>query len=170
RSEVKPVPAGFQQLPCLLPCLQGFSTPKLSCLCEHRSISTFVWPCYSSDVMVPNTTRIDHQRAFLSFLATLSRDIKIGLEGAPYTCEGHYFWGLNDILCGGLHQLSPVACAKSEALYRLMNLGKDSDDIKIGCHIYEELSTVFVLREQMCHGPGTAGLSHAIMLWESPTQ
>jgi len=84
-----------------------------------------------------------------SFLATLSRNIGIGLEGAPYARQGHSFGGLNVILCGDLHQFPPVACAKSEALYHPVNLAKDSDDAKIGRRIYEEFSTVVVLREQM---------------------
>jgi hypothetical protein len=84
-----------------------------------------------------------------SFLATLSRNIAIGLEGAPHAQEGHSFGGLNVILCGDLHQFPPVACAKSEALYHPVNLAKDSDDAKIGRRIYEEFSTVVTLREQM---------------------
>jgi len=84
-----------------------------------------------------------------SFLATLSRNIAIGLEGASYSRDGHSFGGLNVILCGDLHQFPPVACAKSEALYHPVNLAKDSDDAKIGRRIYEEFSTVVTLREQM---------------------
>jgi hypothetical protein len=84
-----------------------------------------------------------------SFLATLSRNIATGLEGAPYAPHGHSFGGLNIILCGDLHQFPPVACAKLEALYHPVNLAKDSDDAKIGRRIYEEFSTVVVLREQM---------------------
>jgi len=84
-----------------------------------------------------------------SFLATLSRNIAIGLEGAPYARDGHSFGGLNVILCGDLHQFPPVACAKLEALYHPVNLTKDSDDAKIGRRIYEEFLTVVTLREQM---------------------
>ena len=84
-----------------------------------------------------------------SFLATLSRNITVGVEGAPYARDGHSFGGLNVILCGDLHQFPPVACAKSEALYHPVNLAKDSDDAKIGRRIYEEFSTVVTLREQM---------------------
>jgi len=84
-----------------------------------------------------------------SFLATLSRNIGIGLEGAPYTNQDHSFGGLNVILCGDLHQFPSVACAKSQALYHPVNLVKDSDDAKVGRRIYEEFSTVVVLREQM---------------------
>ena len=84
-----------------------------------------------------------------SFLTTLSRNIAVGLEGAPYAPQGHSFGGLNVILCGDLHQFPPVACAKSEALYYPVNLAKGSDDAKIGRRIYEEFSTVVVLREQM---------------------
>ena len=84
-----------------------------------------------------------------SFLATLSRNISIGLEGSPYALQDRSFGGLNVILCGDLHQFPPVACAKSEVLYHPMNLAKDSDDAKVGRRIYEEFSTVVVLREQM---------------------
>ena len=84
-----------------------------------------------------------------SFLATLSRNITIGLEGTPCSHQDHSFGGLNVILCGDLHQFPPVACAKSEALYHPVNLAKDSDDSKIGRRIYEEFSTVVILREQM---------------------
>ena len=84
-----------------------------------------------------------------SFLATLSRNIAIGIEGAPGIPQGHSFGGLNVILCGDLHQFPPVACTKSEALYHPINLAKDSNDAKIGRRIYEEFSTVVVLREQM---------------------
>ena len=84
-----------------------------------------------------------------SFLATLSRNIAIGLEGSPYAARDHSFGGLNVILCGDLHQFPPVACAKSEALCYPVNLAKDSDDAKIGRRIYEEFSMVVVLREQM---------------------
>ena len=84
-----------------------------------------------------------------SFLATLSRNISIGLEGASYARDDRSFGGLNVILCGDLHQFPPVACAKSEALYHPVNPIKDSDDAKIGRRIYEEFSTVVILREQM---------------------
>ena len=84
-----------------------------------------------------------------TFLATLSRNIGIGIEGAPYAREGHSFGGLNVILCGDLHQFPPVACAKSEALYHPVVLAKDSDEAKIGRRIYEEFSTVVILHEQM---------------------
>ena len=84
-----------------------------------------------------------------SFLTTLSHNITIGLEGAPYVCDSHSFGGLNVILCGDLHWFPPVACTKSEALYHPVNLAKDSDEAKIGSRIYEEFSTVVTLREQM---------------------
>ena len=84
-----------------------------------------------------------------SFLATLSRNISIGLEDSPHARQSHSFGGLNVILCGDLHQFPPVACAKLEALYHPVNLAKDSDDMKIGRRIYEEFSMVVILREQM---------------------
>ena len=84
-----------------------------------------------------------------SFLATLSRNIGIGLEGTSYARNGHSFGGLSVILCGDLHQFPPVACPKSEALYHPVDLAKDSDDAKIGRRVYEEFSTVVILQEQM---------------------
>ena len=42
--------------------------------------------------------------------------------------------------------------------------------MKIGRCIYEEFSTVVNLQEQVCHGPGLAGLFRVIALWEGPTQ
>ena len=51
-----------------------------------------------------------------SFLAQLSQKISVDLEGAPGTPQCHSFRGLSVILCGDLHQILPVACAKPEAL------------------------------------------------------
>ena len=78
-----------------------------------------------------------------SFLATSSRNIAIGIEGAPGVSQRRSFGGperyLRD-LCGDLHRFPPVACAKSEILYYQINLTKDSDDAKVGLRIYEEFS------------------------------
>ena len=85
-----------------------------------------------------------------SFLATLlSRNVTVGLEGAPYAREGHSFGQLNVILCGDLHQFPPVACAKSEILYHPVNLTKYSGHARVGHRMYEDFSTVVTLREQM---------------------
>jgi hypothetical protein len=83
-----------------------------------------------------------------TFLATLSRNIAIGKEGSSGFQPGQSFGGLNVILCGDLHQFPPVACGKREALYYPINT-KDSMDAQIGRRIYEEFTTVVILKEQM---------------------
>ena len=57
-------------------------------------------------------------------------------EGALGTPQGHYFGGLDIVLCGDLHRIPPVACMKSGALCYPVNLVRDSDNAKIGCRIY----------------------------------
>jgi len=83
-----------------------------------------------------------------TFLATLSRNITIGMEGSSGFRPGQSFGGLNIILCGDLHQFPPVACGKREALYYPISM-KDPVDAQIGWHIYEEFTTVVILKEQM---------------------
>ena len=83
-----------------------------------------------------------------TFLATLSRNISVGMEGATGFQAGHSFGGLNVILCGDLHQFPPVACSKREALYYPLDM-KDSMDPQVGRQTYEEFSTVVILKEQM---------------------
>ena len=83
-----------------------------------------------------------------SFLASLSRNISIGMEGSQGYQREMSFGGLNVILCGDLHQFPPVACAKREPLYYPIS----SDDklaTQVGRKIYEEFSTVVILKEQM---------------------
>jgi hypothetical protein len=83
------------------------------------------------------------------FSTTLSRNVAIGLEGAPHGPRGRPFGGLNVIFCGDLHQFPPVACAKPETLYHPVNLTEDSDDAKIDRRIYEEFLMVVILWGQM---------------------
>ena len=83
-----------------------------------------------------------------TFLATLSRNISIGMEGTEGFQAGRSFGGLNVILCGDLHQFPPVACSKREALYHPLDT-RDSLDAQIGRQTYEEFSTVVILKEQM---------------------
>ncbi|TFK80876.1 hypothetical protein K466DRAFT_459022, partial [Polyporus arcularius HHB13444] len=80
-----------------------------------------------------------------SFLATLLRNIAIGLEGR----DEYGLTGLNIILCGDLHQFPPVAVAPSEALYKPIDLERDTPDRMLGRKLYEEFSTVVILKEQM---------------------
>ena len=83
-----------------------------------------------------------------TFLAKLSRNISVGMEGAKGFRTGHSFGGLNVILCGDLHQFPPVACGKREALYYPLDT-KDSVDAQVGRQTYDEFSTVVILKEQM---------------------
>lgn len=83
-----------------------------------------------------------------TFLATLSRNISIGMEGSEGFQQGTSFGGLNVILCGDLHQFPPVACGKRESLY--YPIGTDDKLMsQVGRRIYEEFSTVIILKEQM---------------------
>ncbi|KAI9057348.1 hypothetical protein FKP32DRAFT_1544355, partial [Trametes sanguinea] len=82
------------------------------------------------------------------FLALLSRNIAIGLEGAGLDPNAS-FGGINVILCGDLHQFPPIARKPAEALFRPANLATDDFLQLVGRRIYEEFTTVVVLREQM---------------------
>ena len=83
-----------------------------------------------------------------SFLAALSRNISIGMEGSQGFRQGMSFGGLNVILCGDLHQFPPVACRKRDPLYYPISVD-DPTDLQVGRKLYEEFSTVVILREQM---------------------
>jgi len=83
-----------------------------------------------------------------SFLATLSRNISIGMEGSRGFQRGMSFGGLNVILCGDLHQFPPVACGKREPLYYPIR-ADEPITLQVGRRIYEEFSTVVILQEQM---------------------
>jgi PIF1-like helicase len=83
-----------------------------------------------------------------TFLAKLSQNISIGMEGLSDRQSGSSFGGANVILCGDLHQFPPVAVSNSEALYWPINTQNDKMDTQIGRRIYEEFTTVVILREQ----------------------
>ncbi|KAF9781548.1 PIF1-like helicase-domain-containing protein [Thelephora terrestris] len=83
-----------------------------------------------------------------SFLAALSRNISIGMEGSQGFRQATSFGGLNVILCGDLHQFPPVACGKRESLYYPVSTD-DKLTSQVGRKIYEEFSTVIILKEQM---------------------
>ncbi len=86
-----------------------------------------------------------------TFLAQLSRNIGIGVEGEDGLDHDASFGGISVILCGDLHQFPPVACAHAEALFKTTDLERDLDrpDRVLGRRIYDEFSVVVVLREQM---------------------
>ncbi|KAJ7339305.1 hypothetical protein DFH08DRAFT_915798 [Mycena albidolilacea] len=79
------------------------------------------------------------------FLARLSRNISIGKGGL----STQSFGGINVIICGDFHQFSPVAVRPSEALFYPIDAAWDSLESKLGWTIYEEFSTVVILKEQM---------------------
>ncbi len=85
-----------------------------------------------------------------SFVARLARNIAIGMEGSGLDSD-QSFGGLSVILCGDLHQFPPVAVAAAEALYMPTVNERDLEkaDRVLGRKIYEEFTTVVVLKEQM---------------------
>ncbi|KAI0652107.1 hypothetical protein C8Q79DRAFT_875430, partial [Trametes meyenii] len=83
-----------------------------------------------------------------SFLALLARQIGIAMEGLGL--DGTYsFGGISVILCGDLHQFPPVARSPLEALFRPANLAADNEDRLLGRKIYEEFTTVVILKQQI---------------------
>jgi hypothetical protein len=90
----------------------------------------------------------EHSMISKSFLAKLSRHIGVG-KGADAKLD-QSFGGINVILCGDLHQFPPVATARQNALfYRDPPRVKDPTDAILGRQIYEEFTTVVILKEQM---------------------
>lgn len=60
------------------------------------------------------------------------------------------FRGVSVILCGDFFQFPPVACAPSEALYfPTTTVQRNQEDSQTGCTIFEEFTTVVILKEQM---------------------
>ena len=83
-----------------------------------------------------------------TFLAALSRNVSIGMEGSQGFRRGMSFGGLNVILCGDLHQFPPVACGKRDPLYYPISMDEPIA-YQVGRKIYEEFSTIVILQEQM---------------------
>jgi hypothetical protein len=80
------------------------------------------------------------------FLAHLSRNVAIGVAGSNGPSD-HSFGGINVILCGDLHQFPPVATSIHEALFHPPD-PSDSAESQLGYAIYQEFSTVVILKEQ----------------------
>jgi hypothetical protein len=79
-------------------------------------------------------------------LADLSKNISIG-KGRDV--NGRTFGGINVVLCGDFHHFPPVAGGPQEALYAASQPGVDTQEQLVGREIYEEFSTVVILKEQM---------------------
>ena len=77
-----------------------------------------------------------------TFFTRLLRNIALGLEKKGLT-------ELNIVLCGDLHQFPPVAVSTAEALYKPTDMEYDDADRMLGRKLYEEFSTVVILKEQM---------------------
>jgi ATP-dependent exoDNAse (exonuclease V) alpha subunit len=85
-----------------------------------------------------------------TFLSQLSRNISVGKQGSESRLDdGMSFGGINVILCGDLHQFPPVAKAPYEALYHPFKTSYEKIEVQLGRKIYEEFSTVVVLKEQI---------------------
>ena len=83
------------------------------------------------------------------FFGLLSRNISIGKGASIEDAHSQSFGGLNVIICGDLHQFPPVARSQSSALYYPSDPMRDSIESQLGHAIYEEFSTMVILKEQM---------------------
>jgi len=81
------------------------------------------------------------------FLASISSAIA---QARPdnVTASDSAFGGLNVIICGDYHQFPPVM-RKGGALYFESNTSKDKADDQVGRKIYEQFTTVVILKEQV---------------------
>ena len=85
----------------------------------------------------------------MTFLVMLSCNISISKEGSSSEKPGYSFGGISIILCGSLHQIPPVAKASQDLLYQPINIAKDSIECQIRRAIFEEFTTVVILKEQI---------------------
>nr|VWO93936.1 Vacuolar protein sorting-associated protein 4 [Ganoderma boninense] len=83
-----------------------------------------------------------------TLFSLLSKLLGIAMEGAGLDPDSP-FGGISVILCGDLHQFPPVACSAREALYRPVDLAKDTAEQAIGRRLYECFDKVVILDEQM---------------------
>ncbi|KAJ2999758.1 hypothetical protein NUW54_g6884 [Trametes sanguinea] len=79
--------------------------------------------------------------------------------------------GLNIILCRNFHQFSPVVVSLREALYQPLDFKQDSPDCLLGRKLYEEFTTVIILKEQMrISDPTWQEFSDAPAVWQCRTK
>jgi hypothetical protein len=81
-----------------------------------------------------------------TFLAQFSRNVSIAVTNTEQY-GGLSFGGINDILCGDLHQFPPVATSLKEVLFSPVE-PLDSVDSQLGQAIYDEFKTVIILKQQ----------------------
>ncbi|THG93982.1 hypothetical protein EW026_g7391 [Hermanssonia centrifuga] len=84
-----------------------------------------------------------------SLLQAMEKHVSIGKAGSTSYREECTFGGVNVILCGDLHQFPPVAKGKAECLFTQQDAVNDTEHSALGRRIYEEFTTVVVLKEQM---------------------
>jgi len=83
-----------------------------------------------------------------TFLALLSQNVGIGVAGSGPDQVNYSFGRINIILCRDFHQFPPVSAPASEALYQPIGT-HNSTESQLGQKIYEEFTTVVLLKEQM---------------------
>jgi hypothetical protein len=81
-------------------------------------------------------------RRFLATVAGVLSEARHGQSDQPFS-------GLNVIICGDYHQFPPVGGKKSDPLYYRSNAIKDDVATITGRQIYEQFTTVVILREQI---------------------
>ena len=81
------------------------------------------------------------------FLAQIEKKISIG-KATQIKNESGSFGGISVILCGDFHQFPPVATSTKQSLYHRSS-PTDKHLMLVGCALYEEFTTVVILREQM---------------------
>jgi hypothetical protein len=84
-----------------------------------------------------------------TFLAKMSRNIGVAKTQSEQQTPDRSFGGINIILTGDLHQFPPVATAAAESLYFPLNTIQDKAMSQVGRSIYEEFTTVVILRHQV---------------------
>jgi len=84
-----------------------------------------------------------------TFLAKMSRNIGIAKTQTEQPILDRSFGGINVILAGDLHQFPPVATAAAESLYFPLDSVLDKTMCQLGRSIYEEFTTVVILRQQV---------------------